>query len=186
MIRLATSHAKARLSRKIEIKDAHVAIELVQFAIFKRIIHKPKKRKRDDDEESEEDEEMDHDQVSIVSQGEGERRSKRKQVDLTAEDPYLFDEEAPTKKARKKATTTIEKVVEPELSDERFKLFKTLLFKEFHKVHAQSLPVELVVKSFGESSNTDNQFTEEDVKVALNRMQDANQVMVADNTIFLI
>jgi len=37
MIRLATAHAKARLSKKIYLEDAEVAVELVQFAIFKRV-----------------------------------------------------------------------------------------------------------------------------------------------------
>lgn len=38
LIRLATAHAKARLSRTVDIEDAQTAIELVQYAIFKRVI----------------------------------------------------------------------------------------------------------------------------------------------------
>jgi DNA replication licensing factor MCM3 len=38
LIRLATAHAKARLSRTVDIEDALTAIELVQFAYFKKVI----------------------------------------------------------------------------------------------------------------------------------------------------
>jgi DNA replication licensing factor MCM3 len=37
MIRLSTAHAKARLSRTVDIEDAQAAIELVQFAYFKKV-----------------------------------------------------------------------------------------------------------------------------------------------------
>nr|CAD7200819.1 unnamed protein product [Timema douglasi] len=61
LIRLSTAHAKARLSPAVKIEDARAAIELVQFAYFKRVLEKEKKRRRtvgetgaESDEESEE------------------------------------------------------------------------------------------------------------------------------------
>ena len=37
MIRLSTAHAKARLSKTVDLEDAQAAIELVQFAYFKKV-----------------------------------------------------------------------------------------------------------------------------------------------------
>ncbi|CAG2118216.1 unnamed protein product, partial [Medioppia subpectinata] len=50
MIRLATAHARARLSKNVEAQDANCAVELIHFAIFKTVLSKPKKRKREDEE----------------------------------------------------------------------------------------------------------------------------------------
>lgn len=69
LIRLATAHAKARLSSKVDERDAIAAEEILRFALFKEVL-KPERRKRrklntggtpgvdetDDDEEEEEDE----------------------------------------------------------------------------------------------------------------------------------
>lgn len=37
MIRLATAHAKCRMSKTVDPEDSEVAIDLVQFAIFKKV-----------------------------------------------------------------------------------------------------------------------------------------------------
>ncbi len=37
MIRLATAHAKARLSTKVDAKDAEFAIRLIEYAYFKKV-----------------------------------------------------------------------------------------------------------------------------------------------------
>ncbi|KAG9103081.1 MCM DNA helicase complex subunit [Ceratobasidium sp. 370] len=45
LIRLATAHAKARLSPKVEERDAMAAEEILKFALFKEVL-KPERRKR--------------------------------------------------------------------------------------------------------------------------------------------
>ncbi|XP_023212953.1 zygotic DNA replication licensing factor mcm3-like, partial [Centruroides sculpturatus] len=69
LIRLSTAHAKARLSKNVELEDAQTAIELVQYAYFKKVIEKPKKRQRRDssDEEMEESEERMRKKEKILS-----------------------------------------------------------------------------------------------------------------------
>ncbi|KAA8897760.1 MCM2/3/5 family-domain-containing protein [Sphaerosporella brunnea] len=45
LIRLATAHAKARLSNRVETKDAEVAEDIMRFALFKEVMQ-PQRRKR--------------------------------------------------------------------------------------------------------------------------------------------
>eukprot|EP00049_Salpingoeca_infusionum_P019107 m.360245 g.360245 ORF g.360245 m.360245 type:complete len:939 (-) comp18941_c0_seq1:97-2913(-) len=62
MIRLATAHAKSRLSPKVEVEDSHVAMDLINFAYYNDAEPLPKPRKRrDDDSSSDEDEDGDGD-----------------------------------------------------------------------------------------------------------------------------
>lgn len=82
LIRLSTAHAKARLSKNVESEDAHAAIELVQFAYFKRVLEKEKKkRRRHDSDASENADEM----------GRQAKRSKRATGDSGEVDPYEYD-----------------------------------------------------------------------------------------------
>lgn len=66
MIRLATAHAKARMSLNVTAEDAQTAIELVQYAYFKKVLEKEKKGKRRRDS-YESDEDIDSSQISTRS-----------------------------------------------------------------------------------------------------------------------
>ena len=46
LIRLATAHAKARLSNKVERKDAQVAEAILRFALFKEVLRRKRHKKR--------------------------------------------------------------------------------------------------------------------------------------------
>uniref|UniRef100_A0A4W5KDM9 DNA replication licensing factor MCM3 n=1 Tax=Hucho hucho TaxID=62062 RepID=A0A4W5KDM9_9TELE len=48
MIRLSTAHAKARMSKTTDLVDAEAALELMQFAYFKKILEKKRKVVEDD------------------------------------------------------------------------------------------------------------------------------------------
>ena len=37
MIRLSTAHAKSRLSKTVDLEDAQAAVELIEFAFFKKV-----------------------------------------------------------------------------------------------------------------------------------------------------
>ena len=75
LIRLATAHAKARLSSKVEEADAKQAEEIMRFALFKEVPKRQRRkkrklndggaaRKREDQEESDEDSEGSDDETT--------------------------------------------------------------------------------------------------------------------------
>lgn len=84
LIRLSTAHAKARLSKNVEGEDAHAAIELVQFAYFKRVLEKEKKKRRRHDSDASEN-------ADEMEEGRRAKRSKRATGDSGEVDPYEYD-----------------------------------------------------------------------------------------------
>ena len=61
--------------------------------------------------------------------------------------------------------------------------FKSMLFKLFHRERTQSLLLN-TIQDYIKAENA--KFSDTDVKSALSMMQDDNQIMVSDETIFLI
>lgn len=65
LIRLATAHAKARLSHRVEEKDAQAAESIMRFALFKEVVEDERRKRRklvdDDDDQSQDDEDEDDD-----------------------------------------------------------------------------------------------------------------------------
>jgi len=75
LIRLATAHAKARLSNKVEEADAKQAEEIMRFALFKEVPKRQRRKKRklndggaarktEDQEESDEGSERSDDEIN--------------------------------------------------------------------------------------------------------------------------
>ncbi|XP_053192622.1 DNA replication licensing factor MCM3 [Scomber japonicus] len=196
LIRLSTAHAKARMSKAVELEDSEVAVELVQFAYFKKVLEKEKKRarqERDSGSEEEEDEET----STQRSQKTQKKRVRRGSQGSEPYSPYDFSEnqdvpeiQAGTPKPAKpqqeaeepmEATSQVDSA---ELSAERLKEFKSSLFAVFQSAHAQSVKMTMLMDNINKERET--RFTEPEVRTALTRMQDDNQVMVADDIIFLI
>ncbi|NXR19204.1 MCM3 factor, partial [Cinclus mexicanus] len=190
LIRLSTAHAKARMNKTVDLQDAEAALELVQFAYFKKVLEKEKKRRKPVEDDSETEKEEDQE-----SQDKEERRTRRRKKARTegkegSYDPYDFsdaEEEMPQVQAHPPKTPEASGAGEGkklELAELRLKAFKAALLEVFKASHAQSVSL----KSVMESINRDNPepFSAAEVKVALAHMQDDNQVMVSDDIIFLI
>ncbi|TMS12183.1 DNA replication licensing factor MCM3 [Larimichthys crocea] len=178
LIRLSTAHAKARMSKAVELEDSEVAVELVQFAYFKKVLEKEKKRSRQDRDSGSEEEE-DEESATQRSQKTAKKRGRRGSQGSEPYSPYDFSEEqnvpeiqAGTPKPAKS------RQVEEEPMDASSKADDSGLSAESR----------FKMKTLMEDINKErqNRFSEPDVRAALTRMQDDNQVMVADDIVFLI
>ena len=221
LIRLATAHAKARLSNKVESRDAEAAIELIRFACFKKVLEKEKRSKRkaatEDEEaemeEEEEDEKEEEEAVTAKKQqdkenetpsqakraapGRGKRRMESSEEEEEEEEEEPMEEadqnaDRPAAKRTRRRTqlqsqsqnATVASVTSAAsiLTAEKLKDFKGLLFKLFNKERTQALSTGAIQDYIRENSK----FPESDIKHALSTMQDDNQIMLSDDTVFLI
>ncbi|GFQ81180.1 zygotic DNA replication licensing factor mcm3 [Trichonephila clavata] len=189
LIRLSTAHAKARMSNTISLKDAQAAIDLVQFAYFKTVLEKEKKRRRPEQESSDEESE--------------EIPKKKKPTKPRAQpgeegyDPYDFEEDASgaprastsrSGGSSQPASTSAARSEDTDVTmmeESRLKEFKTIISKLFKERHAQSVPLP-ELNTFVSQQEIPEPFTPEEIDAALNTMTEANQLMVANDIVFLI
>lgn len=194
LIRLSTAHAKARMSKAIELEDSEVAVELVQYAYFKKVLEKEKKRSRKEHDSGSEEEE-DEEAGTQRSERTQRKRVRRGSQGSEPYSPYDFteDQDVPDIQARSpkppKAKVPQEEPMDAtaegeELSADRLKEFKSSLFAVFQSAHAQSVNMKDLKTDI--NKGRENSFSDAEIRTALTRMQDDNQVMVADDIIFLI
>jgi len=172
LIRLSTAHAKARLSKTVEAEDAETAIELVQFAYFKKVLGKPKKRRHESGDDSD-DEDVDS-------------APREESADEPAQDQSMQEEadsEPVPKPSSPKRARTEEQVTETAVvSDERLEEFKKELFAIFESTRQQVLPMDDVRKKIVD----DKGFSNAELMVCIDKMTEENKVMLASNELYLI
>ncbi|MPC22149.1 Zygotic DNA replication licensing factor mcm3 [Portunus trituberculatus] len=201
LIRLSTAHAKARLSRLVEVEDAEAAIEMVSYAYFKKVMEKKKKAKKDEDSATETEDESEAEETEgrkrkRRSTGEKEKKPKKpkKKPGDEGYDPYEMEEDGEdeemaeaslsTSRGSRQAaedTTSTPK----EISSQRLDAFKSSILKLLKEEHAQTMAMTRVTE-YVNTAHPDQPFTSDEIDAAVERMTEANQIMVADGMLFLI
>uniref|UniRef100_UPI00358DE1E4 DNA replication licensing factor MCM3 n=1 Tax=Myxine glutinosa TaxID=7769 RepID=UPI00358DE1E4 len=198
MIRLSTAHAKSRMSKVVELQDAELAVELVQYAYFKKVLDKEKKRRRNDVDEDDMD---DYTNDEVGPSQEQKTRKQRKLSSAAAEsqasssgDPYDFSagDKIPDVRFSVTSQETEQDSMDVDsapartvtLSEERLKAFKAAVVQTFRASHTQSMPVPALREAI--NSTSPEAFSRTEVSSALATMQEANQIMVSDNIVLLI
>jgi len=171
LIRLSTAHAKSRLSKVVEEEDAELAIQLVQFAYFKKVLDKKNKKRSEDSDEETEDRE--------------DTPSKKRRKESSEEESAA----TPSKRSRKEATPAKEKeqeVATAEISEARLKQFMALLQRCIsEKNMAESLELHVIRAFFAKVEKT-APFTNAEIDSCIEKMSDDNKLMRSDDTIFII
>lgn len=195
IIRISVAHAKSRLSKTVDIEDAEAAVDLVQFAYFKKVLKKEKrKRKHGSDEESEEEEETNDEPSETVKSTPSKSKGPKKNADGV--DPFEFDEEMDADVSATTSQPSLQekrdsrkgqkdKSLKEGISDERLSVFKTGLHAIFQKEHSQSVQVEKLKEHLNSTSPSDV-FENDEIYAAIDIMMDDNKLMLSDDMVFLI
>ncbi|XP_065201750.1 DNA replication licensing factor Mcm3 [Planococcus citri] len=205
LIRLATAHAKARLSRSIDAEDAEAAIELVDYAYFKKVEPKPqKKKRRNDDSEVQEgsiagtdDEEDVHAVITADTNGdEGGRPRKRNRTDR---DVYDFDEgsagtdsrsmelEMSAGGSQRQAPDEITLPPPTSISTDRLQRFQDLLSTLFDREKAAVLSIGKVIEQINSNlAAHEKAYEGGELAAAIERLTTMNKVLLTGGTLFKV
>jgi DNA replication licensing factor MCM3 len=102
LIRLSTAHAKARLSKRVERKDADVAEQILRFALFKEVVETDRRKRRrttrdpdamSTDEGSSDDDEGGDEEETATPRRAGGPSTRSQHTDTTAHTPPATAEE---------------------------------------------------------------------------------------------
>lgn len=176
LIRLATAHAKARISKIVDVQDVEASIDLIYFAYFKEVSQKNSKLNK-----------ISREKINSKS-----IKNSTSHLDSLPDLNNYFteeDESSLSKGLKLSSSLRTETVFDSTgnekevFTSEQYIKFKELLYETFSKEHVQSLQLSHIYEIMKLS---DNYTTIECIKTSLNEMQDANQVMISDGIVYLI
>uniref|UniRef100_A0A8C7ID43 DNA replication licensing factor MCM3 n=1 Tax=Oncorhynchus kisutch TaxID=8019 RepID=A0A8C7ID43_ONCKI len=187
MIRLSTAHAKARMSKTTDLVDAEAALELMQFAYFKKVTLGSNRSTLDTF--------LHLIWRQLFTLWIGFNSCCYVYYAGAESDPYEFEDEEHGKARAHTHTLHVQGlqggmtfvcVLKPLLP--RLKLFKAALMKAFQTTRSQSVAVTELLTLVNKTTHgqDDHEFDEQEVEKLLGRMQADNQVMMSEGVVFLI
>ncbi|PLW53256.1 hypothetical protein PCANC_07484 [Puccinia coronata f. sp. avenae] len=213
LIRLATAHAKARLSPTVSVADAHGAEAILRFALFKEVmksrksqsghkrrkVDKAKKGVDSDEEEMEDEEESDEganiEETQPVGKSKYPTRSRGAPEATTSgsqpanQNPSDQMEMDPPSIARpiteESQITGSNSTSSAALTPERIRLFKQRLGETFMRSEDSMIEIDELLKLVNEGVQV-RLFDEIEVIKILEIMNEANELMYSSGSIFKI
>lgn len=206
LIRLSTAHAKVRLSKTIEVKDAKVAEELLRYALFKEIAKKGKPKRRrialygDEEREVEDDDESDSDSESVATPLSSGLHEYSPQENTPSATPPPRDDstanvaqdldELHLSRAAPLAEVGLGNVDAHGLSPERYGLFLRIMARimslELFENSTGSCSTEQVIESVNEDLPQEEVFTPAEIERAFHTMEDENKLMIGEGKVWKI
>lgn len=197
LIRLSTAHAKARMSKTVDVQDAEAAVELVNFAYFKEQKKKEKKRKEHSEGEATDEEDEEEDPFRFDEKDRQSKRVKRsKPSEKGAEKDGSGEEmetiETPEESQTRQQATAAEELPETtggKVSEEKLESFKKFIHEIFSTGHnVEQVSLDRILEEVNASGSRPDPFDEEEVMQCIDKMMQDNQVYLDMGTraVFLI
>jgi len=203
LIRLSTAHAKLRLSKVIEVKDAKVAEEMLRFALFKEIARKnePKRRKialfgDNEEQEDEPETESEEDDLEVQGISEYERQQNTPSATPPAEGQasQVADDLDHMHLSQQPLTeTTSERNVEAAdnlegISTERYERFLSVMSSIVNSLFfdntSGSCSKEQVIDLINEDLPQEEIFSPEEIASGFAKMESSNYIMVDEGKVY--
>ncbi|GMK54294.1 hypothetical protein CspeluHIS016_0108800 [Cutaneotrichosporon spelunceum] len=210
LIRLATAHAKSRLSKEVDERDAIAAEELLRFALFKEVV-RPERRKRrklndggsrsDDESDTEDEEELLEEEIAAPTETDRQRarekverleRSQRRRRPSQADE----EDEAAAAEMLEDGDVEMAEFEEAEavaenigdVSAERLDLFRERMGVVFeHDAAAQGfIDFADLLPLVNEDLANKDLFSTNEGKAAVRTMADRNELMEAEGTVYKV
>ncbi|GLB36486.1 putative MCM family protein [Lyophyllum shimeji] len=200
LIRLATAHAKARLSPKVEEADAKQAEEIMRFALFKEVPRRQRRKKRKlndggaarkggDRESSDEDadgsdEEMDTPVERMTAPPPNPKSATRNQP----QDPVWGDESQDIQMEASHAPAPAGPAADGKIRPDRLHLFRSRLANIFATRLQDDEQIFLteLLEFVNEGLPTDTLFGTAEATEACQAMQDNEELMISDGIVYKI
>ncbi|PFH50774.1 hypothetical protein AMATHDRAFT_60425 [Amanita thiersii Skay4041] len=204
LIRLATAHAKARLSAKVEEADAIEAQNILRFALFREVPKRQrrKKRKLNDGnavhrgDEGESDEESDGDESGRESEAQDGRMSMPPQApgNEDSQDPIWGDDSQDVQmsdavqQAPPPATTSSLTNGEWQIRPERLQFFRSRLAQIFTTTlqNEEQVFLEELVQMVNEGLGTEALFGTREATEGCKAMQEQDELMISEGIVYKI
>lgn len=215
LIRLATAHAKVRLSKTVEVRDAKVAEELLRYALFKEMAKtktKPKRRRiamfgdEDDDLDAEAEPESDLDEeltpppedVPVLSRTDtpslqhedpaADMAADREDDEIAQDLDHLHLRTVPLESSHQTNMFSAENL--EGISAERYSMFlrimASLMASLLFENATGSCATEQVIESINENLEQEEIFGPVEIESAFAQMQDENKIMIGEGKVWKI
>lgn len=198
LIRLATAHAKVRLSKTVEVKDAKIAEEMLRYALFKEVNRKlnVKKQKIQEDEISdpESEDSSEEEEPEILPRGTRTRAGRRHQEgeELLREigeeglgNLHISNATAPLSEVTHRSNQDTEGI-----SAERYQILVSSMARIMQSPlfdnEAASCSIEDVVAALNEGLQQEEIFQDYEIDSAFQRMESENKIMATEGKIWKI
>lgn len=184
LIRLSTAHAKARLSHRVQVKDAKVAEEILRYSLFKEVVKvkRTKKRKVHSDEEADGDEEeaeYEEEEDELFEDAEEIIADK----DQPEDDWELIDKSQPLD-SKSPGNVEQEDTVSVSRLTKFSKIMSQLMQSELFEDESSS--IELVFEKANGDLPKEEKYSRGEFEQALAKMSEKNQLMIAEGKVWVV
>lgn len=205
LIRLATAHAKVRLSKTVEVRDAKVAEELLRYALFKEMAKTKPKRRRiamfgdDDDDldaEAAPESDLDSEEVTPPPEEDVPSLAHTDTPALQHEDEQIAEDmdhlhlsrTVPLESSHQTNMFSAENL--DGISAERYSVFlrimANLMSSQLFENSTGACATEQVIDSINEDLEQEEIFGPVEIESAFAQMQDENKIMIGEGKVWKI